>query len=73
MGDPTLTDVLFGLLLMLFLSRLWWVVRRRHGSSWRTHVLAMLIGIIAALVIAFVPSEFLAKLNAWIDGWDRHR
>jgi uncharacterized membrane protein HdeD (DUF308 family) len=64
MGDPTWTDVLFGLCLLLFFARLWWVVRRDRGSSWQTHVLAILVGIIAALVVAFMPFKYLATLNA---------
>jgi hypothetical protein len=68
MGDPTSTDVLFGLLLLLFFARLWWVIRRDRGSSWRTHALAILVGIIATLVIAFMPFKYLASLNALLGG-----
>ena len=51
MGDPIWTDVLFFGLLLLFLVRVWWVVRRRRGWSWGVHVLTALILIIGALVI----------------------
>jgi hypothetical protein len=68
MGDPT-TDVLFGLLLLVFLACLWWVVRRGRGWSWRAHVLAIVVGIIAALVVAFLPFDWLATINALLERW----
>jgi hypothetical protein len=55
MGDPVWTDVLFGLLALLFFSRLWLVARRSHGSSWGTHVLAAIVVMLAVWVIGVMP------------------
>jgi hypothetical protein len=41
-------------------------------SNWRAHVLAMVVGIIVALAMTFLP-EYFTPLNAVIDRLDRHR
>jgi fructose-specific phosphotransferase system IIC component len=35
-----------------------------HIGGWRAHVLAIVLGIIVALVMTFLPAEYLASLNA---------
>ena len=37
------------------------------GWSWRWHLLAIVLGIIVALVMTFLPAEYLASLNALLD------
>ena len=63
MGDPT-WSVLFAVLLLLFFARVWWVARRRRRSSWRTHLLVALVGMLVVGLIAFMPFDFLASVNA---------
>ena len=35
-----------------------------HIGGWRAHALAIVLGIIVALVMTFLPAEYLACLNA---------